>query len=218
MSSSVSEAGATPPRYPDYRIISLILACAIFMEQMDATVLATALPTLARDFGVAAPAMSIAMTSYLLALAVLIPASGAIADRFGLRRVFGASIWVFVGGSILCSLADSLPTMVAARVLQGAGGAMMAPLGRLILLRTVERRHLVSAMAWTLVPAFIGPMLGPPLGGFFVSYLDWRWIFYINVPIGIAGFLLVRRFIPEIPTESTPARFDLRGFVLCGTA
>ncbi|EKQ63326.1 MFS transporter permease [Xanthomonas citri pv. malvacearum str. GSPB1386] len=152
MSSSVSEAGATPPRYPDYRIISLILACAIFMEQMDATVLATvlatALPTLARDFGVAAPAMSIAMTSYLLALAVLIPASGAIADRFGLRRMFGASIWVFVGGSILCSLADSLPTMVAARVLQGAGGAMMAPLGRLILLRTVERRHLVSAMAW----------------------------------------------------------------------
>ncbi|CAE6780289.1 DHA2 family efflux MFS transporter permease subunit [Xanthomonas arboricola] len=218
MSSSVSEAGVTPPRYPDYRIISLILACAIFMEQMDATVLATALPTLARDFGVAAPAMSIAMTSYLLALAVLIPASGAIADRFGLRRVFGASIWVFVGGSILCSLADSLPTMVAARVLQGAGGAMMAPLGRLILLRTVERRHLVSAMAWTLVPAFIGPMLGPPLGGFFVSYLDWRWIFYINVPIGIAGFLLVRRFIPEIPTETTPARFDLRGFVLCGTA
>ncbi|MCF5960581.1 MFS transporter, partial [Xanthomonas perforans] len=184
MSSSVSEAGATPPRYPDYRIISLILACAIFMEQMDATVLATALPTLARDFGVAAPAMSIAMTSYLLALAVLIPASGAIADRFGLRRVFGASIWVFVGGSILCSLADSLPTMVAARVLQGAGGAMMAPLGRLILLRTVERRHLVSAMAWTLVPAFIGPMLGPPLGGFFVSYLDWRWIFYINEPTG----------------------------------
>lgn len=219
MSSSVSEAGAAPaPRYPDYRIISLILACAIFMEQMDATVLATALPTLARDFGVAAPAMSIAMTSYLLALAVLIPASGAIADRFGLRRVFSASIWVFVGGSILCSLADSLPTMVAARVLQGAGGAMMAPLGRLILLRTVERRHLVSAMAWTLVPAFIGPMLGPPLGGFFVSYLDWRWIFYINVPIGIAGFLLVRRFIPDIPSESAPARFDLRGFVLCGTA
>ncbi len=100
--------------------------------------------------------------------------------------------------------------MVAARVLQGAGGAMMAPLGRLILLRTVERRHLVSA--------FIGPMLGPPLGGFFVSYLDWRWIFYINVPIGIAGFLLVRRFIPEIPSESAPARFDLRGFLLCGTA
>ncbi|MEE7547988.1 DHA2 family efflux MFS transporter permease subunit [Xanthomonas sp. Kuri4-1] len=211
-------AAAPAPRYPHYRVISLILACAIFMEQLDATVLATALPTLARDFGVAAPAMSIALTSYLLALAIGIPASGAIADRFGLRRVFCASIWVFVGGSILCSLADSLPAMVAARFAQGAGGAMMAPLGRLILLRTVERRHLVSAMAWTLVPAFVGPMLGPPLGGLFVSYLDWRWIFYINVPIGIAGFLLVRRFIPEIPTVSAPRRFDLRGFVLCGLA
>ncbi len=214
---SPSQAAAAPaPRYPDYRLISLILACAIFMEQMDATVLATALPTLARDFGVAAPAMSIALTSYLLALAIGIPASGAVADRFGLRRVFCASIWVFVGGSVLCSLADDLPTLVVARFLQGAGGAMMAPLGRLILLRTVERRHLVSAMAWTLVPAFIGPMLGPPLGGVFVTYLDWRWIFYINVPIGIAGFVLVRRFIPEIPSESAPGRFDFLGFVLCG--
>lgn len=209
---------APSQRYPDYRLISLILACAIFMEQLDATVLATALPTLARDFGVAAPAMSIALTSYLLALAIGIPASGAIADRFGLRRVYCASIWMFIAGSILCSLATDLPTMVVARFIQGAGGAMMAPLGRLILLRSVERRHLVSAMAWTLVPAFVGPMLGPPLGGLFVTYLDWRWIFYINVPIGIAGFFLVRRFIPEIPSESAPGRFDFAGFALCGVA
>ncbi len=213
-------APASPPpsAYPDYRLISLILACAIFMEQLDATVLATALPAMALEFGVPAPSMSIAMTAYLLALAVLIPASGAMADRFGLRRVFCASIGVFVAGSIVCSLAVDLPTMVAARLLQGAGGAMMAPLGRLILLRTVERRHLVSAMAWTLVPAFLGPMLGPPLGGLLVTYLDWRWIFYINVPIGIAGYLLVRRFIPEIPAEAEPGRFDGIGFVLCGTA
>ena len=213
---SSDSPSAPAPRAPDYRLISLILACAIFMEQLDGTVLATALPALAHDFGVAAPAMSIALTSYLLALAIGIPASGAIADRFGLRRVYCASIWMFVGGSILCSLASDLPTMVAARFIQGIGGAMMAPLGRLILLRSVERRNLVSAMAWTLVPAFVGPMLGPPLGGLFVTYLDWRWIFYINVPIGIIGFFLVRRFIPELPTESTPRRFDFLGFVLCG--
>ena len=216
---SSSPANATPtPRYPDYRLISLILACAIFMEQLDATVLATALPDMARDFGVAAPAMSIALTSYLLALAIGIPASGAIADRYGLRRVYCASIWMFIGGSILCSLATNLPLMVLARFVQGTGGAMMAPLGRLILLRSVDRKHLVSAMAWTLVPAFIGPMLGPPLGGLFVTYLNWQWIFYINIPIGLLGFFLVRRFIPVIPPAAAPSRFDFRGFMLCGIA
>ncbi|MEP6899346.1 MAG: DHA2 family efflux MFS transporter permease subunit [Rhodanobacter sp.] len=202
--------------FPDYRLISLILACAIFMEQLDATVLATALPTMARDFHVTAPSMSIAMTVYLLALAILIPASGAVADRFGARRVFSVSIGVFMLGSVACSFADSLPTMVAARLLQGAGGAMMAPIGRLILLRTVERKYLVSAMSWTLVPAFLGPLMGPPLGGFIVGYLNWRWIFYINLPIGLLGFVLVRRFIPSLPGVAHPTRFDLIGFVLCG--
>lgn len=210
-------APARPPRKtPDYRVISLILACAIFMEQLDATVLATALPAMARDFGASAPAMSIAMTSYLLALAIGIPASGAMADRFGARRVFSASIVVFVAGSVLCSLATSVPTMVAARLLQGAGGSMMAPLGRLILLRTVERRHLVSAMSWTLVPAFLGPLLGPPLGGLLVTHASWHWIFYINVPIGILGFVLVRAVIPYIEAADEPRPFDLPGFVLCG--
>lgn len=202
--------------FPDYRLISLIIACAIFMEQLDATVLATALPAMAHDFHVTAPSMSIAMTVYLLALAILIPASGAVADRFGARRVFSASIGVFLLGSIACSFAASLPMMVAARLLQGAGGAMMAPIGRLILLSAIERRHLVSAMSWTLVPAFLGPLMGPPLGGFIVSYLDWRWIFYINLPIGLLGFVLVRRFIPSLPGVAHPTRFDLTGFVLCG--
>jgi len=206
------------PVFPDYRLTSLIVACAIFMEQLDATVLATALPTMARDFHVTAPAMSIAMTSYLLALAILIPASGAVAERFGVKRVFNTAIVVFVLGSVACSFATSLPLMVAARLLQGAGGAMMAPIGRLIVLRTVERRHLVSAMSWTLIPAFLGPLMGPPLGGFIVSYLDWRWIFYINLPIGVLGFALVRRFIVELPRVAQPVRFDLRGFVLCGLA
>ena len=206
----------TPPVFPDYRITSLIVACAIFMEQLDATVLATALPTMARDFHVGAPSMSIAMTVYLLALAILIPASGAVAERFGTKRVFQASIVVFVLGSIACSFADSLPMMVVARLLQGIGGAMMAPIGRLIVLRTVERRHLVSAMSWTLIPAFLGPLIGPPLGGFIVTWLDWHWIFYINVPIGALGYWLVRRFILEIPASTTPTRFDLGGFTLCG--
>ena len=216
LSEEKVDATALPlPAFPDYRVTSLIVACAIFMEQMDATVLATALPTMARDFHVGAPAMSIAMTSYLLALAILIPVSGVVADRYGSKRVFCAAIGVFVFGSILCSLTNSLPMMVAARLLQGAGGAMMAPIGRLILLSTVERRNLVSAMSWTLVPAFLGPLLGPPLGGFIVTYLDWRWIFYINVPIGLLGFWLVRRFIPEIRNAVRPSRFDLRGFALC---
>ncbi|NKF22682.1 multidrug efflux MFS transporter [Solimonas sp. C16B3] len=188
------------------------------MEQLDATVLATALPAMARDFGVHAPDMSIVMTVYLLMLAALIPASGAIADRYGLRRVFAASIVLFTAASVICSLANNLPQMVAARVLQGLGGAMMTPLARLILLRAVDRHHLVSAMAWTLVPAFMGPLLGPPVGGLIVSHLDWRWIFYINVPIGIVGFVLVRRYIPYIASESAPAPFDLRGFVLCAVS
>lgn len=214
-------ASATPTPaqvFPDYRVTSLIVACAIFMEQLDATVLATALPTMARDFQVSAPSMSIAMTVYLLALAILIPASGAVAERFGTKRVFNTSIAVFVLGSIACSFAGSLPMMVAARLLQGAGGAMMAPIGRLIVLRTVDRRHLVSAMSWTLIPAFLGPLMGPPLGGFIVTYLDWHWIFYINVPIGALGYWLVRRYILEIPASAQPVRFDLIGFVLCGVS
>lgn len=206
-----------PPRKtPDYRVVSLIIACAIFMEQLDATVLATALPAMARDFDASAPAMSIAMTAYLLALAIGIPASGAMADRYGARRVFSASIVVFVAGSVLCSLATTLPMMVGARLLQGAGGSMMAPLGRLILLRVVERKNLVSAMSWTLVPAFLGPLLGPPLGGLLVSYWSWHWIFYINIPIGLMGFVLVRRLIPYIEAADDPKAFDLRGFILCG--
>lgn len=203
------------PAYPDYRVISLIVGCAIFLEQVDGTVLATALPTMARDFGVSAPAMSVAVTSYLLALAILIPVSGAISDRFGAKRVFNSSMVVFIIGSILCSLTHSLPMMVAARLVQGTGGAMMAPVGRLVILRTVERRHLVSSMMWTLIPAVLGTMAGPPLGGFIVQYLDWRWIFYVNVPIGVLGYWLVRRYVPVVHCTTQPARFDWLGFFLC---
>ena len=202
---------------PNYRVTALIVASALFMEQLDSTVLATALPTMARYFDVSPSHMSIALTSYLLSLAVLIPASGHIADRFGARTVFSSAIVVFTLSSILCAQAHSLPMLVAARLLQGAGGAMMIPVGRLVLLRSVDRADLVSAMGWFLVPGLIGPILGPPIGGLIVTYLDWRWIFYINVPIGVLGVVLTRAFIQN--TRSTTRQpFDLWGFVLSGVS
>jgi EmrB/QacA subfamily drug resistance transporter len=200
-----------------YRTIALIIACAMFMENLDATVLATALPTMARDFHVRAPEMSIALTSYLLALAIFIPASGAAADRFGAKNVFRVAIGVFVAGSLACGMAPSLPAMVAARFAQGIGGAMMMPVGRLVLLRSVAKRDMVSAMSWLIMPALIGPIVGPPVGGFIVTYLDWRWIFWLNLPIGFAGILLVTRFIADIREPSTRP-FDRSGFVLSAVA
>jgi len=202
---------------PNYRVTALIIASALFMEQLDSTVLATALPTMARYFEVSPSHMSVALTSYLLSLAVLIPASGHIADRFGARTVFASAIVVFTLSSILCAQAYSLPLLVAARLLQGAGGAMMIPVGRLVLLRSVDRADLVSAMSWFLVPGLIGPILGPPVGGLIVTYLDWRWIFYVNIPIGIVGVVLTWLFIANTrPTTRTP--FDVWGFALSGVS
>lgn len=209
------DGGATPTR--NYRTVALIIATAMFMENLDATVLATALPTMARDFGVRAPEMSIALTSYLLALAMFIPASGTMADRFGARPVFRAAIGLFVAGSLACGLAPSLELMVVARFVQGIGGAMMMPVGRLVLLRSVAKRDMVSAMSWLIMPALVGPIVGPPLGGLIVTYLDWRWIFWLNLPIGVAGILLVGRFIADI-REDAPHAFDRSGFVLSGIA
>jgi EmrB/QacA subfamily drug resistance transporter len=202
---------------PSYRTTALIIASALFMEQLDSTVLATALPTMARYFDVSPSHMSVALTSYILSLAVLIPASGHVADRFGARTVFSSAIVVFTLSSILCAQAHNLPLLVAARLLQGAGGAMMIPVGRLVLLRSVDRADLVSAMSWFLVPGLIGPILGPPVGGLIVTYLDWRWIFYINVPIGVLGLALTRVFIQN--TRSTTRQpFDLSGFALSGVS
>jgi EmrB/QacA subfamily drug resistance transporter len=200
-----------------YRTIALIIACALFMEQMDATVLATALPTMARDFGVPATSMSAALTSYLVALAIFIPASGVMADRFGSKTVFLSAIAVFLLGSILCGQATSLEFMIAARFVQGMGGAMMIPVGRLVLLRSVAKEDMVSAMSWLIMPALIGPIIGPPVGGFIVTYLDWRWIFYLNVPVGVLGLVLVARFIGEVRADY-PVPFDGIGFILSGVS
>ncbi len=212
--STTSDIGS-PTIASNYRLVALIISCALFMEFVDATVLATALPTMARDFGVLAPEMSIALTSYLLALAIFIPASGSLADRFGSKTIFRAAILLFMLGSLACAQSGTLEIMVLSRFVQGIGGAMMIPVGRLVLLRSVAKRDMVSAMSWLLVPALIGPILGPPLGGFIVTYLDWRWIFYINLPIGVLGFWLVGRFIANI-REEEPDRFDTAGFILSG--
>jgi EmrB/QacA subfamily drug resistance transporter len=211
---------ARPPRIRTSsrtRTTAVIVACAMFMQNLDSTIIATALPTMAKAFGAEPVHMNVALTSYLLSLAVFIPASGWIADRYGARSVFRAAIAVFTVGSVLCGRADSLAFLVAARILQGIGGAMMVPVGRLVLLRTAAKQELVAAMAWLTVPALLGPVLGPPVGGFIVTYFNWRWIFDINVPIGILGIVLVSVFVEEV-REPPRGRFDGIGLLLSGVA
>ncbi|MCX5479781.1 DHA2 family efflux MFS transporter permease subunit [Kaistia geumhonensis] len=198
---------------PDRILLPLIVACALFMENLDSTVLATALPTIARDFGISPINLKLALTSYLLTIAVFIPASGWVADRFGARTVFRVAIVLFTLGSICCGLSNSIEEIVAYRILQGLGGAMMVPVGRLVILRSVQKSELVGALAWLTVPALIGPVVGPPLGGFITTYFDWRWIFWINVPIGILGLFLATLYIPDIRGEER-VPFDYPGFVL----
>jgi len=213
--SRVAPANDTPAA--SYRLVALVIASALFMENLDATVLATAIPTMAHDFHVRAPQMSVALTAYLLALALFIPASGHAADRWGAKNVFRAAIGVFMTGSLACAVAPNLPVMAAARFAQGIGGAMMVPVGRLVLLRTVSKRDLVTAYSWMLIPGLVGQISGPPIGGFIVTYLHWRWIFRINLPIGAAGILLVGRFIPDF-REAAYRPFDFSGFFLAGIA
>jgi len=195
----------------------MIVACAMFMQSLDSTVIATALPTMAKTFGADPVHMNVALTSYLLSLAVFIPASGWIADRYGARTVFRIAIAVFTLGSVLCGRADSLAFLVVSRILQGIGGAMMVPVGRLVLLRTAAKQELVAAMAWLTVPALLGPVLGPPVGGLIVTYFSWRWIFDINIPIGILGIVLVSLFVEDV-REPPRGRFDGIGLLFSGIA
>ena len=196
-------------------LIPLIVACALFMENLDSTVLATSLPAIAADLHEDPITLKLALTAYLLSLAVFIPASGWAADRFGARTVFRGAIVVFTLGSVLCGFSGSLPAFVASRILQGAGGAMMVPVGRLVLLRSVPRHEIVQALAYLTMPALLGPILGPPLGGFITTYAHWRWIFWINVPIGVLGFVLASLFVPNT-REEVPPRLDTVGFLLTG--
>jgi EmrB/QacA subfamily drug resistance transporter len=198
-------------------IVPLIVGGAQFMHQFDGAVIATALPSMAASLQEDPIRLNLAITSYLLALAVFVPISGWMADRFGARRVFMVAIVVFTASSVLCGIAHSLAELVVFRIVQGLGGAMMTPVGRVIVLRSVPKLQLVQAMNAITIPAVLGPLLGPSVGGFIVTYFSWPWIFFINLPIGLAGVFMVRFFIPDVAAEPV-APLDLRGFVLIGLA
>nr|WP_280863917.1 MDR family MFS transporter [Falsiroseomonas frigidaquae] len=189
----------------------------MFMQNLDSSVVATALPSMARDLGRDPVHLSVAITSYLVALCVFIPVSGWVADRFGPRRVFMWAILVFTGASALVGLSQGLGTLVAARVLQGLGGAMMVPVGRLLLLRRVSKEELLTAMTWLTMPALLGPVFGPPIGGLLTDAVSWRAVFWINIPVGALGLVLVWRFIPEMDPQD-PGPLDKRGLTLWGVA
>ena len=198
-------------------IVPLIVASALFMENLDSTVITTALPQMAESFRTTPIQLSIGITAYVLSLAIFIPVSGWVADRFGARTVFRNAIVVFTLGSILCGICDNVSEFAAARVLQGIGGAMMVPVGRLVMFRSVDRSEFVAAMAYLTVPALIGPILGPPVGGFITTYASWRWIFFLNLPVGILGIALVTRFFENYREPQSPS-FDWIGFILSGVA
>jgi EmrB/QacA subfamily drug resistance transporter len=197
---------------PPQRLLPLIVATALFIENMDSTAISTSLPQIAADLGVEPVALKLAITTYMLALAVFIPVSGWVADRFGARRVFIAAIAVFLLGSLGCAASDGLGQLVAGRFVQGMGGAMMVPVGRLVLLRSVEKSELVRALSWLTIPAMLGPMLGPVLGGAITTYAHWRFIFLTNIPMGLLGMWLAWRHIPELRQAVGP--LDVRGFLL----
>ena len=185
------------------------------MQQLDSTVIANALPAISQSIGADAVTLDLAITSYLLSVAIFIPISGWVADKYGARNIFRIAIAVFTLSSILCGFADSLATLVAGRILQGMGGAMMVPVGRLVILKTVPKSELVRAMVYLTTPAIIAPVLGPPIGGYIVTYGSWRWIFFMNAPIGLIGILLVTLFMEEV-REHDAGRPDLIGFMLTG--
>jgi EmrB/QacA subfamily drug resistance transporter len=194
-------------------LLAVIVAFALFMELLDGSVIATALPQMALSFHENPVNLSIGMSAYMLTLAIFIPSSGWMADRFGSKRIFLTAIATFTAASVLCGFSNSLWEFTAARIVQGIGGAMMVPVGRLVVLRASDVRNLVNAMQLVTTPALIAPVLGPPIGGFITTFSSWRWIFYLNVPIGLVGFALVLAFMDEFRAEERRS-FDTVGFVL----
>ncbi len=193
----------------------MVIATALFMENMDSSVIATSLPAIARELGEDPVIMKLALTSYLLSLAVFIPVSGWCADRYGARTVFQIAIAIFIGSSIGCAYADSLLDLIIARSCQGVGGALMVPVGRLILLRAVPKEKMIDALASLTIPPLLAPTIGPPIGGYITTFYDWRWIFWINVPIGFAGIFLAYVYMPDVRGEPDE-RLDWTGFFLAG--
>jgi EmrB/QacA subfamily drug resistance transporter len=214
MSGAVYAAG-DPPEGRVGRLAPMIIGSALFMQTLDSTVISNALPTMARALHEDPVTLNLAITAYLLSSAVFLPISGWAADRFGAKHIFRVAIVGFALSSLLCGLSQNLAELVGARILQGMAGAMMAPVGRLVLLKTVPKSELVRAMSYLTMPAMLGPVLGPPIGGFIVTYWSWRWIFFINIPVAILGVILISIFIANIREENVP-KLDWRGFVLTG--
>jgi EmrB/QacA subfamily drug resistance transporter len=220
-SGQTTKAGAAPSSRGDSmmsmsnNMVSWVVACGMFINQLDSTVLSTSLPQIAESLDVEPVRLSLAITSYLVTLAVFIPISGWIADKFGPRRVFCWAIFMFTFSSALCGFATSLPMLIATRILQGLGGAMMTPVGRIILGRSFPKEQLYAALAFISIPGLIGPTIGPLIGGFITTYLSWRWIFFVNIPVGAVGILLALHYVKNFETPP-PGKFDFTGFVIVG--
>jgi MFS family permease len=198
-----------------WRGLALLVAGAFFMENLDGTIIATAAPRMARSFGVPSVEINVAITAYLLALGVFIPVSGWIADRYGARLVFSGAIALFTVASGLCALSSNLGELTATRVLQGIGGAMMVPVGRLVVLRAADKADIIRVIAYLTWPALVAPVIAPALGGALVTYASWRWIFVLNLPLGLLGMAIGARIVPDLRPGKTKS-LDWRGFALTG--
>jgi len=211
-----SQPAAANPSASSKRLLPWLVAVAFFMESLDTTILNTAVPAISAALGVAPLSMKAVLASYTLSLAVFIPISGWMADRFGTRRVFASAIGLFTLGSFLCGISSNIHLLVACRILQGCGGAMMVPVGRLTLVRTFAKSDLLRTMSFVSIPALVAPMLGPIAGGLIVGYLHWRFIFFLNIPIGLAGLVLVYIHLPDYREEASHP-LDLVGLILFGS-
>lgn len=214
MSAATKPRAETSPEIRKY--LPWLVAVALFMENLDATIVNTAVPTMAVSLGVAPLSLKAVLTSYTLSLAVFIPISGWMADRFGTCRIFRVAVQIFMVGSLLCGLAPNVPLLVGARILQGIGGAMMTPVGRLALLRAFPRSEMLRTMNYVVIPALLGPLLGPFTGGLIVHWTSWRVIFFLNIPLAIAGLWMIKRYMPDYRDEQV-APLDRTGFVLFGS-
>jgi len=194
------------------RFLPWVVALAFFMQSLDITVLNTALPGMARELGAHPLRMQSVVVAYMLTVALLIPASGWLADRYGTQKLFLWAIGLFTLGSLACAASPNLSLLVAARVLQGVGGALLLPVGRLAVLRAFPRDEFLPVMSFIAIPSLVGPLVGPTLGGFLVEYVSWRWIFLINLPVGIVGLMAARRYMPQFIGD--PRKFDTVGFLL----
>jgi EmrB/QacA subfamily drug resistance transporter len=211
-----ASSSQTPPADSSRRLLPWLIAVAFFMESLDTTILNTGVPTIAAALHVAPLSMKSVLASYTLSLAVFIPISGWMADRFGTRRVFASAIGLFTLGSFLCGISSNIHVLVGCRILQGCGGAMMVPVGRLTMVRTFAKSELIRAMSFVAIPGLVGPMLGPIAGGLIVGYLHWRFIFFVNIPIGLVGLYMVYRHLPDYREEHTNP-LDVVGLILFGS-